>query len=178
MTLAEKKIEKWIPVKGFEGHYVISKSGLVKRLRFDRKTNNGFQPVPEKTLKPYQSKNGYLVVDLRVGNKRKMSYIHRLLATHFIPNPSNYPVVNHKDGIKTNNSLLNLEWCSYSVNNQHAIDTGLNKGYSVLTENEVREIKKLLEINESPTKLAKKYNVSRGAIIGIKSGKNWKRLLL
>lgn len=54
-------------------------------------------------------------------------YIHRLVAEAFIPNPNNYPVVNHKDGNKLNNVYTNLEWCSYSHNNQHAIDTGLRK---------------------------------------------------
>lgn len=53
--------------------------------------------------------------------------IHRMVAETFLPNPNNYPCVNHKDGNKHNNNVENLEWCSYSQNTKHAIDTGLLK---------------------------------------------------
>ena len=55
---------------------------------------------------------------------------HRLIATHFIPNPNNYPEVNHNNGIKDDNRLENLEWVSASENIQHSFDTGLNKGHT------------------------------------------------
>jgi hypothetical protein len=58
---------------------------------------------------------------------RRAFSIHRLLAEHFIPNPNNYPEVNHKNGIKTDNRLENLEWCTHSYNCKHAVNTGLHK---------------------------------------------------
>ncbi|MDR2044887.1 MAG: HNH endonuclease [Clostridium sp.] len=53
---------------------------------------------------------------------RKDHKLHRLLAAAFLPNPNDFPLVNHKDGNKLNNSLSNLEWRSYSDNLQHAYD--------------------------------------------------------
>jgi hypothetical protein len=52
-----------------------------------------------------------------------------LVASHFIPNPYQHPQVNHKDGNKTNNHINNLEWCSAEFNAQHALKTGLRKGF-------------------------------------------------
>lgn len=71
--------------------------------------------------------NGYYVTVLYNESKAKTVAIHRLLALHFIDNPNNYPIVNHKDGNKQNIDLENLEWSTYSENNQHAYDTGLKK---------------------------------------------------
>lgn len=68
--------------------------------------------------------SGYYAVGLysKSEKKQKMFYIHRLMATTFIPNPENKPCVNHKDGNKLNNSLENLEWCTYAENTRHAYD--------------------------------------------------------
>ena len=76
--------------------------------------------------KAWQCKNGYLYVDLQhVGYKLKFP-LHRLIATHFIPNPENKRTVNHIDGNKLNNTINNLEWATDSENIQHAYDNQLN----------------------------------------------------
>jgi len=81
-----------------------------------------------KWLKPSIGKHGYKIVTLKTGNRKyKQLLLHRLLAEAFIPNPENKCCVNHKDGNKLNNSLDNLEWVTYSENNQHAYDNGLSK---------------------------------------------------
>lgn len=69
--------------------------------------------------------NGYMIVTL---DGEQLS-VHRLVALHFIPNPYQHPQVNHKDGDKTNNHEGNLEWCSAEFNAQHALITGLRKGF-------------------------------------------------
>lgn len=69
--------------------------------------------------------NGYKVVTL----DKEQLLVHRLVALHFIPNPYQHPQINHKDGDKTNNHVSNLEWASASMNAQHALQTGLRKGF-------------------------------------------------
>lgn len=69
---------------------------------------------------------GYTQYTMWINKKRKRYKAHRLVAMLFIPNPNNYPVVNHIDGDKSNNNVENLEWCTQYHNNKHARDTGLN----------------------------------------------------
>ena len=73
----------------------------------------------EKITKGNLHHSGYLLVSLSKDGKRKQFGVHRLVATAFLDNPNNYPCVNHKDENKQNNNLQNLEWCSYSYNNNY-----------------------------------------------------------
>lgn len=70
---------------------------------------------------------GYYHVNLSINKKSKRFRVHRLVAEAFIPNPENKPYVNHIDGIRSNNEIKNLEWCTPAENTQHAIRTGLMK---------------------------------------------------
>ena len=76
-------------------------------------------------LKTKIDRYGYEVVALSINGVMKDLKIHRLVAEAFLPNPDNLPTVNHKDGNKKNNFLSNLEWSSYTDNQQHAHDMGL-----------------------------------------------------
>lgn len=97
--------EEFREVSGYEGLYEVSNLGRVRR--------NG------KILKPTKGRDGYLRVDLRKNGTRRDSLVHRLVAQTFIPNPSNFPCINHKDEDKTNNCLDNLEWCDHKYNNNY-----------------------------------------------------------
>jgi len=70
---------------------------------------------------------GYYLVTMvnATTKKRSNKFIHRLLGEAFIPNPQNKPQINHRDGVKTNNTLSNLEWATSKENTQHAVDNGL-----------------------------------------------------
>jgi len=70
---------------------------------------------------------GYLMI--RFTSKGKYHAIHRLVANAFIPNPNNLPQINHKNGIKHDNRVENLEWCTVSQNIKHAFDIGLKSKY-------------------------------------------------
>lgn len=70
-------------------------------------------------------KGGYAYVNLYNEHGRKTKKIHRLVAETFIPNPNNFPMVNHKDGNKLNNRVDNLEWCDGSYNIKHAYENNL-----------------------------------------------------
>jgi hypothetical protein len=94
----------WRPIVGYEGIYEISRLGEVRRIKTGR------------ILTGYAGRDGYRRVGLTVNSETKPFLLHRLLAIAFIPNPFNYPCVNHKDEDKSNNSLSNLEWCTYRYN--------------------------------------------------------------
>ena len=100
-------------------------------------------------LQARQSSNGYLIVTL----DGKQLSVHRLVATHFLPNPYNYSQVNHKDGNKLNNHYSNLEWCTEKQNIQHAFETGLRKGF-IHVNDKRKYLKRILE-GENATNLAK-----------------------
>lgn len=112
---------RWIP--GMEGAYaatpegsIVSVKGLYPRyLKSPVRSGQG----------PNRDKSTYKAVCLTLGGMNKSFYVHRLVASAFIPNDECLPQVNHKDGDKLNNSVGNLEWCSASSNVQHAHDTGL-----------------------------------------------------
>lgn len=114
--------EEWKDIKGYEGQYQVSNLGRVKSL--DRmltyKTRYGvYQHIQYgKILTPCYDLRGYSYVRLHdLNGKSKGLKIHRLVGLTFIPNPDNLPCLNHKDEIKTNNSVDNLEWCTHLYNN-------------------------------------------------------------
>ena len=100
-------------------NYQISKEGIIFSKR--RQGNKGG------VIKQLRNRNGYLYSDIYVDGKKKKIYIHRAVALAFLDNPENKPCINHKDGNKLNNSVENLEWCTYSENMKHAVSKGLNK---------------------------------------------------
>ena len=101
-------------IQGFPGYFVGS-NGVIFSVKKD-----GLAP-----LKPHVNVYGYQSVNLRVNGVTKTMLIHRIVAKEFISNPEGHNIVNHKSGVKTDNSVSNLEWTSQSENVQHAHHTGL-----------------------------------------------------
>lgn len=143
----------WKPIKGYEGYYEINDIGEVRRM---------YKTKKPKILKQQIDLDGYPVVCLSVNNKKRNRKVSRLLAETFIENPNNYPVVNHKDGIKTNNIIDNLEWCSISYNTKHAYDKDLNKSSIHCTATNI-ETKEIFYF-DSFTECAKYLNVCHSII--------------
>lgn len=121
---------------------------------------------------------GYQRVSLWYNGKANDHRIHRLVAQAFLPNPENKPEVNHLNGIRNDNRLCNLEWCTGEENSRHRAQTlnqgdtfkGQNNGNSVLTEDDVLEIRKS---SLSKTQLSEKYKVSTTQIHRILTRKLW-----
>lgn len=133
----------------------------------------------KKFIKGYEGE-GYVLLHLfdKTG-KQTTQRLHRILAQAFIPNPNNLPEVNHIDGNKLNNDLSNLEWSSYKQNINHSVKTRLRKyGRSnvkpSLTDNEVREIRRLINAGNKLVDIAKQYNVKPYTISHIKNGRKYK----
>ena len=83
-----------------------------------------------KELTQRDNGHGYLCVQICGNKKKEKKYIHRLVATAFIPNPEEKPCVNHIDGNKRNNRASNLEWCTHEENTRHAaLDLGVLNQY-------------------------------------------------
>jgi hypothetical protein len=99
-------------IKDFPGYFV-DKEGQVY-------SNRRSQTGKLKRLKLYKDRYGYLLTQLFYKKQRKCVLVHRLVSKYFIPNPLNKKCVNHKNGIKTDNRVENLEWVSYSENMYHA----------------------------------------------------------
>lgn len=112
------KEEIWKSISGYEGLYEVSSKGRVKRLKRDIIYKDGRNyHKKERILKGSLDSYGYLQVGLRNAKGRyKILLIHRIVAVTFIPNPDNKPQVNHKDEIKTNNCVENLEWVTHKEN--------------------------------------------------------------
>ena len=107
-----------VAVKGFEGLYEVDVDGNVYSIVHNANRR-------KRQLRAYPNENGYMKVNLYdVTGKCKKKYVHRLVATAFIPNPDNKPNVNHKDCDVKNNSVFNLEWCTQSENILHAVKLG------------------------------------------------------
>ncbi len=147
--------EIWKDVVGYDSLYKVSNFGRVRGVGKQATDKTPFWQI--KLLKKdkinSQSKNkwGYLGVTLYKDGIGQRFQVHRLMMIAFIPNPENKPQVNHKDGVKDNNTLENLEWNTRSENQKHAFRIGLKKPSKTfglkneLNANSVPIIQKTLE---------------------------------
>ena len=132
----------------------------------------------DKILKPGEYRRGYMKVGLCKEGERKNFKIHRLVMLVFVGESKLQ--VNHKNGIKTDNRLENLEYCTASENIQHSYDIGVrskgeNHSRSKLTAIEARKIK-YEHKNMMQKEIAKIYGVSNAQVHMIRSGKSWKHI--
>lgn len=109
--------EIWKPIKGYEQRYLVSNYGRVKRLSYTQKGKGGCLIVmKDMIMKQSSARHNYAKVTLCFNGYTKTPQVHRLVAEAFIPNPDNYPQINHKDENKWNNCVENLEWCTAEYN--------------------------------------------------------------
>lgn len=121
--------EVWKDIPNYEGLYQLSNLGNARSLNryVNHSKNPNFKVLKKgKTLSLCIGSNGYINLILSKNNKTTTKSLHKLIAKMFLPNPNNYPCVNHINGIKTDNRVENLEWCSFSHNSKEAFRTGLS----------------------------------------------------
>ncbi len=120
--------EIWKPVVGYEGLYEVSNLGRVRSV--DRLVNHpsGSKSLRKSKLLSPNMTRGYLCVHLSKNCKVTSQRVHRLVAEAFIPNPYNLPMINHKNEVKSDNSIDNLEWCdcNYNINYGTSIKRMIN----------------------------------------------------
>lgn len=180
--MSEEK-ETWFDIPGFGELYQITISGKVKKKPIktcenSQKRKDRKKVLPERLLKSSLTLD-YITYQIRENGRLKRIGVHRLLAITFIPNPQNLPVINHKNGVKSDNRLENLEWCSVSHNTAHAYAMGLSASgekhlRSKITNADVAEIRRLYAEGSKQRDLAKQFGVVHGAISNIISGRTWK----
>ena len=176
--------ELWRDVVGYEQFYEISTEG---RLRTKpRVCTIGWHKGITRMVRYFKltpHPGGYIQIGLKdINSHTKRTGVHRLVATAFIPNPDNKPMVNHKNGIKTDNHVKNLEWVTRIENARHSFDTGLQvnpKGQdhscAKLTEQDVLDIRSKYQPCGvySALTLSKEYNISLTQIKDIINRKSW-----
>lgn len=167
--------EEWVDVSGYEGKYMVSNMGRAYSAERMVPNHSGFKRLQKPKIinrKPF--KNGYIFVSLRDCENSCRKTLHRLVAGAFIPNPENKPCVNHKNGIKTDNRVENLEWVSYSENSKHAYSIGLaEKSMAKLSRDNVIEARKLKDNGVTAKNIAEKYNVSVYTMYDALRGRTW-----
>ena len=127
--------EIWRPVNGFEGYYEVSNLGRVRSIDRVVVDKNGRKQFKKGTILKYRAdRQGYNVIALSVNRHYTNKCVHTLVAETFIPNPDNLPQVNHKDEVKSNNCVDNLEWCTakynanYGNRNKKVAETNIKNG--------------------------------------------------
>lgn len=185
LPLPEYAWEVWEDVLGWNGLYQVSSFGRVKSLeRTVARSNGRSQLVNERILKPSTQFLGYQIVCLIRNGKPTSHYVHRLVATAFLPTKNGCTQVNHKDFNPRNNSLSNLEWCSPKQNISHTRKSGRSVdvrgekcGTHILSEDQVKEIRrKYVPYKIGYAKLSKEYGVAHTTIRAIISRQTWKHL--
>lgn len=121
--------ELWKSVVGYEGHYEVSNLGRVRSLNrvVPRSGPTNATSKQGSLRKAHITPKGYARLQLAKDGDTQNYMVHRLVAEAFIPNPFQKPLVNHKNGVKTDNRVDNLEWATDSENQIHAYETGLRK---------------------------------------------------
>lgn len=154
------------------------------------KTFNWKGSGKEKVMTPAHDASGYLrTVLIRDDGKYTTVKVHRIICQTFLDNPEDKPCVNHIDGIRDNNKLENLEWCTRSENMKHAFKIG-NKSQkgerntcATLTDEQVLEIRANYEYGKTGKKgktkqqIADEYNTTFSVIKRIVQNRTWKHLL-
>ncbi|HYH69018.1 MAG TPA: NUMOD4 motif-containing HNH endonuclease [Urbifossiella sp.] len=164
--------EQWQEIPGYPG-YAASDLGRIKNLKRDA--------VLSGTL----TKEGYIQVCLRKVDRRTVAYAHRLVAFAFLgPAPDGF-VVNHKNAVKTDCRLCNLEWVSVRDNIRHAASLGLLRAGRLvgeenpnvkLTENEVRQMRAQRQSGVTLAALGRQYGVTAATAHLVVTGKTWRHV--
>ena len=130
-----------------------------------------------KFMTPSFSSKNYHLVCIRENGKSITKKVHRLIASTYLPNPENKPQVNHKNGIKTDNRVENLEWCTQSENQIHAHKTGLKDNFvkNFVNKSRLSNSRLVLDLEsgiffDSVVEAANSKSINQNTLIGYLGG--------
>lgn len=170
-------MEIWKKIKDFD-NYEVSNLGNVRRLDSFVFQSGRYNHYKGRVLKQENVKGGYKRVTLCKNNSTKRFQVHRLVAITFIENSKNKPCVNHIDGDKSNNQISNLEWVTYSENENHSYNfLGKINMNRKLSNEDIIFIKFNCKIgkNSNIKEIASKYNVNVSTIYNVLKNKYYVR---
>ena len=160
-------METWKQIKQAPQGYFISDLG---RIRYKTRFGN------ERIKLGGKHQNGYRSLSIGPSKGYKQQLVHFLVLSNFTERPDWAECVNHKNGIKDDNRLENLEWSTYKQNNQHAYDTGLKKCQRKNSPPE-EKILRIYEMKREGIRICdivREVNLDYHAVKAIYHGKNWK----
>jgi NUMOD4 motif-containing protein len=171
------KLEIFKPINGYEGLYEVSNFGRIKSLA--KRWSNGYKE--ETIMSLTENKKNYITVRLSKDGIKETFYVHILVAKHFIKNPNKLPEVNHKDFIRSNNMVDNLEWKTKIGNIKYSVIAGRIRGWrgenSPRANHTNERVLKIRELYESGSytqnQLADMFNVKRHNISKIILRQRW-----
>lgn len=162
-------------VRSIEREYLIRATKNGKTFFFKKK-------YPSVILNPVKDKDGYVIVSLSKRTGRPSTpRVHRLVASAFIKNPENKNAINHKNSIKNDNRVENIEWCTNKENTNHMIKfgkgmaSGENHHNSIFKEEDIKKIRALLKMGFNSAAIARLYNCHWTTIHSIQKGETWKK---
>lgn len=166
-------------INEYPNYSVTADGRVISTGRIAGRSGKGFSSIQQE-LTIMHNKSGYCMVNLFKDRKSKTRYVHRLVAEAYLENPDNLPQVNHIDGNKDNNKVSNLEWCTSSHNNKHALDTGLREGQkgetnsqAKITEREVYDIIDMMMQGFSNVEIASRFSIHDRYVSLIRGKKRW-----
>lgn len=161
-------METWKDIPTYEGLYQISNTGKVKSISRWWDIGLGRRKLLKERILKHAFTTGYPSVALCDKRGQKTTLIHRLMANAFIPNPDNLPQVNHKNGIRHDNRLENLEWVTSQENIQHAYTVLKRTPSRKISSDQVIQIRALFKnLGLRMPHLAAMYSVNSTTIHGI-----------
>ena len=171
----------WKDVINYEGIYMVNQYGVIKSLDHIVYHKDGKKRLQKgRNIKYSKSKKGYIQVSLNKNCIKFNTSVHRVMAIAFLNNPFNKPQINHINGIKDDNRLENLEWCTNKENQLHAIRNNLihpnygeNHHMSKIPNSHIAGIREEIKNGKPMRIIAERYSMSITAISNIKNRKTY-----
>jgi len=178
LSLSRLPNEKWKNFPGFS-RYQVSSLGRIKSKESVKLVRGGFFARHKPKIRKQQlNRTGYLICSMRDdSNIVRNMQVHQAVARTFIKNPENKKCINHKNFIKTDNTVSNLEWCTKKENSHHAKELLLRGQESPLSKLNNKQVLEIFKSALPLSEISSKYSVDKRTINRIKNKRIWKHLL-